>query len=141
MPAPEFLKLRNDLLRAGIVPQRARRLVEELEGHYDDLVEARIAEGDDRAEAERQAGLRLGDLSVVQAAMAAEPGFQSWAARFPRLALVVYPLAWVLALPAVPVLAGARHAADIGRWLTCLLAGGLVTASMFLFLELAITLS
>ena len=57
------------------------------------------------------------------------------------LALIVYPLACFVALPAVPVIAGVQHASEVGRWLTGLLLGGLVTATMFLVLQLAITLT
>ena len=139
MPAPEFSRLLSNLLKAGIAPRHARRAVEELEAHYQDIVEASIEEGASPADASLAARRRLGDLSAVQAAMEAQPALRSWAWHWPRLALFVYPAACLLALPAAPVMAGVRHAEDIARWSACLLLGGLVTTSIILFLGLAVS--
>lgn len=138
MPVPEFQGLLRGLLRAGIAPRHARRAVEELEAHYEDLVSASRHDGLSESEATRLAAERLGDLGAVQAAMETQPALKSWAWRWPRVALVVYPAACLLALPIAPVAAGVRHAQDIARWTACLVLGGLVTASMILFLGLAI---
>ena len=75
----------------------------------------------------------------ISAAMEAQPALRSWAWHWPRIALLVYPAACLLALPAAPVMAGVRHAHDIMRWTACLLLGGLVTASIILVLGLAIS--
>ena len=140
MAAPDFQRLGKDLLRAGIAPAHASRAVAELEDHYVDLVEAAVVEGRSRVDAEIAATQRLGEMSDILKAMKGRPELRSWAAKWPRLALVVYPLACVAALPAVPVIAGVQHASLLGRWLACLAIGGFITASMMLVLQLSITL-
>jgi len=141
MPRPDFKSLRRDLLRAGVSPASVYRSVTELNEHYEDLVDAAVMDGQSHCEAERQALDQLGELTGIAMAFKQQPELRSWAWRWPRLALFVYPLACVAALPAVPVIAGVQHASQLGRWLACLLLGGLVTASMFLVLQLAITLT
>ena len=141
MSRPDFRKLRRQLIEAGISPRRTHRAIGELNDHFDDIVDAAIADGHDRAAAEGMAMEAMGDLSEVTAAMARQPELKSWAWHHPRLALLVYPLACLAALPAVPVIAGVQHAAEIGRWLTCLALGAFVTALMFLVLQLSILLA
>ena len=140
MAAPEFQRLGKDLLRAGIAPSHAHRAVSELEDHFADLVEACMADGRPREDAEQAAMRRLGDLSDVLRAMKQQPELHSWAWKWPRLARVVYPLACVAALPAAPVIAGVQHASLLGRWLACLAISGFITALMMLVLQLSITL-
>lgn len=138
MSTPEFSRLLHGMLKAGIAPRHAHRAVEELEAHYEDIVYAAVEDGASQSEARHLAEQRLGDLGAVQTAMEAQPALRSWAWRWPRVALIVYPAACLLALPAVPMLAGVRYAPEIARWTACLLLGGLVTASMILFLGLAV---
>ena len=140
MAAPDFDGFGKDLLRAGIAPSHAHRAVAELEDHFQDLVEAAVAEGRSREAAEAAAASRLGAMSDVLQAMKARPELRSWAWKWPRVALVVYPLACVAALPAVPVIAGVQHASLVGRWLACFAIGGFITAFMMLVLQLSITL-
>ncbi|MDX1506871.1 MAG: hypothetical protein R3358_01240 [Woeseiaceae bacterium] len=141
MSRPDFGILRKQLLEAGISPRRTYRAITELNDHFDDIVDAAMADGRSRAEAERIATEALGELSEVSAAMAQQPQLKSWAWHHPRLALLVYPLACLAALPAVPLIAGVQHASEIGRWLTCLALGAFVTALMFLVLQLSILLA
>ena len=141
MSRPDFSKLRRQLIEAGISPRRTHRAIGELSDHFDDIVEASMSDGLTRADAERVAMDTLGELSAVTAAMARQPELKSWAWHHPRLALLVYPLACLAALPAVPVIAGVQHASEIGRWLTCLALGAFVTALMFLVLQLSILLA
>ncbi|MDJ0940463.1 MAG: permease prefix domain 1-containing protein [Woeseiaceae bacterium] len=140
MAVPDFPRLGKDLLRAGIAPAHAHRAVAELEDHFADLVEASMADGRSRVDAEQAAMRRLGDLSDVLRAMKQQPELRSWASKWPRVALVVYPLACVAALPAAPVIAGVQHASLLGRWLACLAISGIITAFMMLVLQLSITL-
>lgn len=139
MPRPDFSDLKKDLLQMGIAPRHAYRTISELGDHFDDLVDAELADGCVRVVAEQHALCTLGDFQAVVLAMQQQPRFRSWAWRWPRLALLVYPLACVAALPAVPLVAGVQNASILARWLTCLLLGGLVTAAMFLLLQLSIT--
>jgi len=141
MPEPDFKQFRSGLLQAGIAPRHVRRTITELQDHLDDLIAAQLASGSDAATAQRRAGQEMGDLTDVAIAMRACPELQCWAYRYPRLALIVYPLTCLALLPVVPVIAGVTHAQDVARWSACLFIGALVTASMFLFLQLAIALT
>ena len=141
MPRPDFSTLKKELLAAGISPRHTRRALTEIDEHFDDIVDEAVADGLDRADAERLAVQAIGDLSEVAHAMAEQPELKSWAWHYPRLALIVYPLACVAALPAIPVRAGVEHAPQIGRWIMCLALGAFVTALMFLVLQLSILLA
>lgn len=138
MPRPDSTALRNDLLAAGISPQHVHRAVSEIDEHFEDLVCAHRDEGFSRSEAERMAVRALGDLDHVTAAMREQADLKSWAWRHPRIALVVYPLACLAALPVVPVRAGYDNAGNIARWAACLVVSGLLTAMLFLVLQLSI---
>jgi hypothetical protein len=118
-----------------------RRTVAELREHLDDLVEAALESGFEIQLARRQAAAQMGDLQQVAIAMRACPEMRSWSYRFPRIAVVIYPLTCLALLPAVPVLAGVAHASVLARWTACVLFGGLVTAAIFLVLQLSIVLA
>jgi hypothetical protein len=141
MPEPDFKRFRSDLLDAGIAPRHVRRTIVELQEHLDDLLAAELLSGCDAATAQRSAGREMGSLADVAIAMRACPELQCWAYRYPRLAIVVYPLTCLALLPIVPIIAGVTHAQHVARWGACLLFGALVTASMFLCLQLAIALT
>jgi hypothetical protein len=68
------------------------------------------------------------------------PELRTWAYRYPRIARVYYPIACVLLLPAVPVFAGLAQPMILARWGMALLLGAIVTAAMFLGMQLAIAL-
>ena len=80
----------------------------------------------------------LGDMNDFVIAMQARPELRSWAFRFPRLALIAYPLMCLALLPVYPVSAGVTHAPNIARWGFCFMCAGLVTVSILLGLRLAI---
>ena len=141
MPRPDLGKLRSRLLQSGIAPRHVKRAELELGEHFEDLVESGTASGLDQREAERQALRALGDIDLIAAEICARPELRSWAVSYPRLALVVYPVACIAVLPAVPVIAGIANASNVGRWIACALASGLVTAAMLLVLQLSITLT
>lgn len=139
MPKPDFPALKAQLIRSGFALTHIHRTIRELNDHFDDLVASGIRSGRVRQVAEQDAHSALGDLQGVLSAMHQHPELKSWAWRWPRLALVIYPLACLAALPAMPVLAGIHHASNLARWLMCFLLGGLITAAMFLVLQLSIT--
>ena len=141
MPRPDLAALKTELLSAGIKTVHVQRTLSELDEHFDDLVFDRLLQGIEQEAAEHAALEQLGDLSRVAEAMLAEPVLRGWAWRWPKLAVLVYPIACVAAIPAVPFIAGVQHAASVGRWMAGLLLAGLVTASMFLLLQLTITMS
>lgn len=134
-------RLRRELIRAGIAPRHVRRTINELRDHYEDIVDQELASGSDRLTACHSALQRIGAVDEIVAAVRARPELQSWAFRFPRLAVVLYPLTFVALLPAAPVLIGYANASLVVRWTTCLFLSALVTAGLFLLLQLAITLS
>jgi hypothetical protein len=139
VPVPDFDTFRQSLLAAGIAAGFADRTVTELEDHFEDLVDAGCAEGLARPEAERRAALALGGFDVLAAAVRRQPELRSWAWQWPRVAYVVYPLACLAALPMIPISAGIDRAAEIGRWLGGIVLSALVTATMFLVLQLSIS--
>lgn len=138
MPRPSLAELQNDLLRAGIAPRHVRRTVGELNDHYEDLVKYALLDGADIDTAQVQALDDLGDLHDVARAMRSQPELRSWAFRFPYLAMVVYPLTF-FALK--PVMVGVELAGPVARWATCVFLGGIVTAGIFLFMQLSIALT
>ncbi|MDJ0794291.1 MAG: permease prefix domain 1-containing protein [Woeseiaceae bacterium] len=138
MHKPEFRVLAERLSDAGIAPRHVRRTVGEMRDHYEDLVEAGIERGLRRDAAHEQALRELGQVDDLVQEMAAHPELKSWASRYPRTAIVVYPLACLAALPAVPVTVGVANASLLARWGASLVAAALVTAGILLVLQLSI---
>ena len=138
MHEPEFRVLARRLIEAGIAPKHVRRTVDEMRDHFDDLVEAGLEKGRQHDRAHQRALRELGQVDDLVHEMAAHPELKSWASRYPRTAIVVYPLACLAALPAVPVTVGVANASLIARWGASLIAAGLVTAGMLLILQLSI---
>jgi hypothetical protein len=137
----EFLRLKRELLRTGIAPRHVRRTIDELKDHHEDLVEQALTDGASRIEAHSSADERLGRISDIAMAVQAQPELRSWAFRFPHVAALVYPITFLALLPAAPVFLGYTYANYLARWAACLFLSAVVTASMFLFLQLAITLT
>ena len=136
MHDPDFTALRSSLLRHGIAPRHAERAADEVRDHYEDLVAELRTRG--VADARREAALALGRFEDIVAAMNERRDLKTWAFRFPRTALVVYPLACVAALPAAPVIAGIANAPILSRWGASMLAAGAFTAVLLLLLQLTI---
>lgn len=141
MPRLDLAELENELLRSGMSPRHVRRTVGELRDHFEDLVDHALAEGTEPTTAQERALEELGNLNDVAAGMRSQPELRSWAYRYPYLALIVYPLTCLALLPAVPVVAGITHAGYLARWAACILLSGVVTAAIFLFMQLSITLT
>ena len=138
MREPDFNALAQRLLENGIAARHAHRTVNELRDHYDDLVDEAVDEGASSREARVLAMGQLGSMDDFVAAMQARRELRTWAFRYPYAALVVYPLACLVALPAMPVFAGLAHRLTIAKWGASLLAAGIVTATMLLVLQLSI---
>lgn len=140
MREPDFSDLATRLLKSGITPYHAHRTVNELRDHYDDLVDAAVDDGANSKNARRRAAAELGAMEDFVAEMASRRELKTWAYRYPQLAVVVYPLACLAVLPAIPVFAGIAHRATLMRWGISLLGAGLVTALMLLLMQLSIIL-
>lgn len=140
MREPDFNALATRLLKSGIAPRHAHRTVNELRDHYDDLVDAAVDDGANSRKARRQAAAELGTMDGFVAAMDSRRELKTWAFRYPRVAVIVYPLACLAILPAVPVFAGISNRTSLLRWGVSLLGAGLVTAFMLLVMQLSIIL-
>jgi len=141
MPDRDLDKLRTQLLESGVLPGHVARLVSELSDHYDDLEADAMRDGLSREAARKRAAARMGDTTLIVEHVLCEPELKCWFYRYPRLARVAMPMAYCLLLPAAPFFAGVAHAPAIGRWLACLTLSGLVTATMFLLMQIAIVLT
>ena len=71
MRNPEFNALRDAMLAAGVAPRHATRTTHELRDHYDDLVQERLANGEQVAAARNHAAEALGEMDDIVAAMSA----------------------------------------------------------------------
>ena len=141
MPRPDFQAFEAALLKAGIPACRVRRTALELGEHFDDLVAEGLHAGQQPDEAEDAAAAALGDLQALVAAMRARPELRGWAYRYPRTAVVLYPLAYLALLPVLPISAGVSHATVLGRWALSAVLSALFTATILLLLELSIVLT
>lgn len=140
MREPDFSVLATRLLESGIAPRHAHRTIDELRDHYDDLVDAAVDKGASRPHARSRAADELGSMDEFVVQMAARRELKTWAFRYPRVAIFVYPLACLAVLPALPVFAGVAHAGTLARWSASLLVAGIVTASLLLTMQLSIVL-
>ena len=92
MPGGRFANLKERLLRAGIAPRPLRRLILELETHFDDLVSELRAAGLSEEDSRAQAAARLGTDAALEASILARPELKSWARRRPWAAFALLPL-------------------------------------------------
>tara|TARA_R110000782_G_scaffold53210_2_gene113460 strand:- start:372 stop:797 length:426 start_codon:yes stop_codon:yes gene_type:complete len=140
MREPDFNALATNLLQQGIVPRHVHRTVNELRDHYEDLVDSAVDAGASSEAARCIAAQQLGSMDGIVKAMASRRELKTWAFRYPQLAVVVYPLACLAVLPAMPVFVGIAHRNALARWGASLLAAGLVTTLMLLSMQLSILL-
>ena len=138
MREPDFNNLANHLLQSGVSPRHAHRMVNEMRDHYDDLVDAAVEAGQPIREARHEACRVLGRFEDLVHEVSARRELKTWAFRYPHAALILYPLACLVALPAMPVFAGIANAPLLARWGASLLAAGLLTAGLLLVLQLSI---
>jgi hypothetical protein len=132
-----FNGMRMQLVSAGVAPTEARRIIEELHDHVDDIRLEYVGK-DISAEEIQQ---RLGDPAVLAEQILSKPELRTWAYRYPRIARIAMPVAYVLLLPTTPVFAGVANPELVARWGASLLLGAAVTAAMLLMMQLSITLT
>lgn len=140
MRDPDFNALATRLLKSGISPRHAHRTINELRDHYDDLVDAAVDAGANSKNARLSAANELGTMDDFVTQMSARRELKTWAFRYPHLAVVVYPLACLAVLPAMPVFVGIAHRTTLVRWGASLLVAGFVTAMLLLIMQLSIIL-
>jgi hypothetical protein len=138
MPDPDFNALQEEFLKVGIAPDHARRACRELQEHYEDLVREFREAGLPGDTAKRRSVVALGRREDLVAAMNQRRELKTWAYRYPRAAVVFYPLACLVALPVMPVVAGVTRASLLARWGASLLGAGILTAALLLLLQLTI---
>ena len=131
-------ELLPELLRSGMASRHARRMVSELADHLEDLAAEARSRGMSHEAAARHASERLGDCAAIVQGTRDYPELRTWIYRYPRLARLYFPLAYVLLLPAAPVFAGIANPGVVFRWMIALMLSAGVTAGMMLFMQLAI---
>lgn len=141
MPDPDFILLREKLLRAGIAPTHVSRAVVELREHLDDLRLDALDSGFDADVARRHANARFGDIEEITRIYADRTELKRWSFRHPKTARFCLPVAYALLLPSVPIQAGIASIPTIAKWFASLLLSGLVTAAMLLVMQASIAFS
>ncbi len=141
MPRTDLDTLRDRLLQSGIAPRYVVRAVSELRDHIEDVESEAAEHGVTREAAIVQAAERIGAITAIAQQYTDRPEMRCWFYRYPRLARVVLPVAYVLVLPAMPINAGIKYAPFIGKWCASLFLGGLVTAALLLLMQLSIVLT
>lgn len=141
MAEPNFLTLRQRLLESGVASRHAVRIVQELEDHYLDLCADYRATGLSPTDAYAAATAQLGSLEVVAESVKQRKELRQWCYRYPLLGRALLPLACLLALPAVPLVVGAGYVPAIARWSAILSASAIVTAAIFLVMQMTIALA
>lgn len=140
MPEPDFDQLRQNLMQAGIAPRHAIRTTLELEEHFFDLKEELMSEGFSQRNAELEASRQLGSLAGIAELVTARSELLRWPFRYPRVGRIVLPIACALLLPISPLLVGVSYASTIVRWGAIVSLSAVITAGMFLAIQLSITL-
>ncbi|MGM0633957.1 MAG: hypothetical protein ACQETO_12395 [Pseudomonadota bacterium] len=85
--------LRRAMLRGGIAPRYVRRTVNELQQHFQDLVDKALADGASPLEAEHRARTALGDERTLLDNVMNRDELKSWSAKYPRSVPLLAPLA------------------------------------------------
>lgn len=128
------------MLELGIARRHASRLCRELDDHFCDLRDEFVQQGVGAERATRLATKRLGSLDVVVDSVRSRPELRSWWYRYPAVGRLALPVACVLALPAAPVIATAEYAPTIARWSVIISLSAVITAAIFLAMQISISL-
>lgn len=140
MPEPDFEELHRHLLSSGISPRFVRRTIVELRDHYDDLKLDIAEQGASPHETANMATEQLGKLDVIADHVKGRLELHRWSYRYPSIGRIALPIMCVAALPIAPFMVGANHAQVFIRWGAILALSALVTAGLFLAMQLSISL-
>jgi len=138
MPEYPLEELRTALIASGMPPRTVSRMIRELADHVDEVEAEALAAGMPPAQAAAYAFERIGSARVIAEHAGYYPALRGWMHRYPRLARVYCPLAYVLLLPAAPIFAGFAYPGVVLRWLAAFALSAGVTAGMLLFLQIVI---
>lgn len=141
MPDLALQQFQQFLLQSGVAPGHVRRTVAEIRDHHEDLRQQAIDEGMAESDAVVFANESIGDLREIAGAMVKNPAIRAWTYRYPRIARICLPIAFVALLPVSPIFAGIARATSIARWGACMMLGAIVTAAMLLVMQLSIALT
>ncbi|MEM7501050.1 MAG: permease prefix domain 1-containing protein [Pseudomonadota bacterium] len=140
MRSPDFTQLESTLLDLGIARRHASRLCRELDDHFCDLRDEYVQQGRSIEQAVGLAAEQLGSLDAVVESVRSRPELRSWWFRYPAVGRLALPVACVLALPAAPVIATAEYAPTIARWGVIISLSAVITAAIFLAMQISISL-
>jgi len=140
MPEPDFEELHRHLLSSGISPRFVQRTIVELREHYDDLKLDIAEQGASTRETARIAAEKLGSLDVIARHVTDRLDLRRWSYRYPSIGRIALPIMCVAALPIAPIMVGANHAQAVIRWGAILSLSALITAGLFLAMQLSISL-
>lgn len=115
MDRPDWQRMRRELLRAGMAPRRAARLLRELADHYADLREAALRAGHSSWEADVLARAELGADEVILAAVRDRQELRAPASRWPWLVYGLAPVLMLMASVLAVVLMTALAVGNTGR--------------------------
>lgn len=135
-----FADLRKFLLESGVAPRHVRRMLAELHDHLDDLRQEAIENGCHGVAADDRALRKIGDQQLLARKILEISALRTWVYRYPGIARIYYPIAYVLLLPIAPVFAGVARASLVARWGAALMLSATVTAAMLLGMQLSIAL-
>lgn len=138
MPEPDFRAFEQRLLDGGIASVHAHRIADELCGHWQDLCDEAGRAGLGGEEMRSWANRQLGSEGEIAAAALARPELKCWIYRYPNVARVALPVAYLSLLPAVPLIAGVHNAPLLARWGVCLTLSAMFTGALMLVLSLTI---
>ena len=141
MPRADYNMLRDQLLESGVAPRHVIRIISELTDHHEDLEFEAMRHGSTPESAATQASKRMGTKTLIAAQVVGRPELKCWFYRYPRLARLLLPVAYVAMLPLAPIHAGVANAPVIVRWCACLMLSAVVTAAMLLLMQISIALS
>jgi hypothetical protein len=136
-----FQELRSHLLKSGISPGHVRRITSELRDHVEDLRLEALDSKLTADEAEAYALGQIGDQRIIAQRIPEHTESKTWVYRYPRIACIYLPIAYALLLLASPDFAGMANPSIVVRWGAALMLGGVITAAMFLGMQLAIILT
>jgi hypothetical protein len=132
---PQFADLERLLWQAGIIDDCSKRLIEELEDHFQDLEAEERARGIDPRQAHARALHKLGKAADIAAAAAQRNELLDLSHRRPLLAGVARGLVTAVCVPALPVYFCARRREPIARWCASVGLAGLLTAALLLSMQ------
>ena len=135
MRKPTFKALIKEMRVAGFSRRQIQRTVDELQDHFLDIVSEAMEAGKSSREAAVEAKERLGSDKQIANAILAIPELRSWASRH---ADILRPVQLLVLAPLMPIIVCFESGETISRWIAAACISALITASMFLSIQILI---